>query len=131
MPHSISTAPAQTTTPSGAHFSTITLVPRPPSTSSTPSTTAPRATDLSKASVLQGAEAGTTNPSSSTVPSRGTMEIKCHCCHALQTNYAGDLADDGDDEHIFGSGHTAEYSTKTYVVQWVLSAQIDQSKKLQ
>jgi hypothetical protein len=44
---------------------------------------------------------------------------------ALQTNHAGDLADDGDDKHAFGSEHTADYSTKTYVVQWVLSVHVD------
>jgi hypothetical protein len=35
---------------------------------------------------------------------------------ALQTNHAGDLADDDGDEHVFGSEHMANYSTKTYVV---------------
>jgi hypothetical protein len=34
---------------------------------------------------------------------------------ALQTNNAGDL--DDDDAGVFGSEHTEEYSTKTYVVQ--------------
>jgi hypothetical protein len=48
---------------------------------------------------------------------------------ALQTNNAGDL--DNDDADIFGSEHTKEYSTKTYVVQRVLSAQVDTSEKLQ
>jgi hypothetical protein len=42
---------------------------------------------------------------------------------ALQTNNAGDL--DDDDAEVFGSEHTEEYNTKTYVVQWVLSAQVD------
>jgi hypothetical protein len=51
--------------PLGAHSSLMNLASRLPSTSSTPSTTAPRATDLSKAFVLQGA--GATKPSSSTV----------------------------------------------------------------
>jgi hypothetical protein len=49
----------------------------------------------------------------------------------LQTNHAGDLADNDDDEHVFGSVQTAKYSTKTYVVQRVLSAHVDQSEKLQ
>jgi hypothetical protein len=48
---------------------------------------------------------------------------------ALQTNNAGDL--DDDDAEVFGSEHTEEYSTKTYVVQWVLSAQVETSEKLQ
>jgi hypothetical protein len=47
----------------------------------------------------------------------------------LQTNNAGDL--DDDDAEVFGSEHTEEYTTKTYVVQWVLSAQVDISEKLQ
>jgi hypothetical protein len=49
---------------------------------------------------------------------------------ALQTNNAGDL--DDDDADVFGSDiDTEEYSTKTYVVRWVLSAQVDTSEKLQ
>jgi hypothetical protein len=48
---------------------------------------------------------------------------------ALQTNNVGDL-DDGDAE-VFGSEHTEEYITKTYVVQRVLSAHVDTSEKLQ
>jgi hypothetical protein len=48
---------------------------------------------------------------------------------ALQTNNAGDL-DDGDAD-VFGSERTEEYNTKTYVVQRVLSAQVDTSEKLQ
>jgi hypothetical protein len=48
---------------------------------------------------------------------------------ALQTNNAGDL--DDDDADVFGSEHTEKYITKTYVVQRVLSAQVDTSEKLQ
>jgi hypothetical protein len=48
---------------------------------------------------------------------------------ALQTNNASDL--DDDDADVFGSKHTEEYNTKTYVVQWVLSAQVDTLEKLQ
>jgi hypothetical protein len=48
---------------------------------------------------------------------------------ALQTNNAGDL--DDDDAEVFGSEHTEEYNTKTYVMQWVLSAQVNTSEKLQ
>jgi hypothetical protein len=79
-------------------------------------------------------------PSSSSTTSTGrTSDIKCHRCHgvghfqrdcpsqksyiasdveddfALQTNNAGDL--DDDDTKVFGSEHTEEYNTKTYVVQ--------------
>jgi hypothetical protein len=130
--------------------------------SSTPSTAAPHATDPSKTSVLQ--EAAATKPSSSTIPTGRTSDIKCHRCHGIghfqrdcpskksyiattdrgyvsasdteddlvfHTNHAGDLADDDDDEHVFGSEHTASYNTKTYVVQRVLSANVDHSEKLQ
>jgi hypothetical protein len=129
MLRSASMTTAQIAMPSGARSSTTTSASRPPSTSSTPSTIAPHATDPSKASILQGAGAG--KPSSSTIPTRHISDIKCHRCHgighfqrdcpskksyiaiadggyvsasdtddnlALQTNHAGDLADDGDDE---------------------------------
>jgi hypothetical protein len=66
VPHSSSTIPSRTSSPSGAHSLMTTLASRSPSTSSTPSTTAPHAIDLSKASVLQGA--GVVKPSSSTIP---------------------------------------------------------------
>jgi hypothetical protein len=48
---------------------------------------------------------------------------------ALQTNNVGDL--DDDDAEVFVSEHTEEYSTKTYMVQRLLSAQVDTSEKLQ
>jgi hypothetical protein len=48
---------------------------------------------------------------------------------ALQTNNAGDL--DDDDAEVFGSEHTEEYNIKTYVVQRILSAQVDTLEKLQ
>jgi hypothetical protein len=162
MPHSTSMAPSRTTTPLGAHSSMMNSASRPPFMSLTTSTTAPHATDLSKASVLQGA--GAAKPSSSIVPTGRTSDIKCHCCHgighfqgdcpskksyiaiadggyvsasdteddlALQSRHAGDLADDDDDEQVFGSEQMAEYSTKTYVMQRVLSAHVEQSEKLQ
>jgi hypothetical protein len=162
MPRSASMTPSRTAMPSGARSSMITSASRPPSTSLTPSTIAPHATDPSKASVLQGT--GAAKPSSSNVPTGRTSDIKCRCCHgighfhrdcpskksyiaiddggyesasntkdelALQTNHAGDLANNDNDEHVFGSEHTAEYSTKTYVVQQVLSAHVDPSKMLQ
>jgi hypothetical protein len=43
----------------------------------------------------------------------------------------GDLADDNDDEQVFGSEQMVEYSTDTNVMQWVLSAHVDLSEKLQ
>jgi hypothetical protein len=39
--------------------------------------------------------------------------------------------DDDNDELVFGSEQTAEYSTNTYVLQHVLSAHVDQFEKLQ
>jgi hypothetical protein len=39
--------------------------------------------------------------------------------------------DDDEDKQVFGSEHTAEYNTKTYVVQWVSSPNVDHSEKLQ
>jgi hypothetical protein len=39
--------------------------------------------------------------------------------------------DDGDDEQVFGSEHTTQYSTKTYVMQRVSSAHVDHFEKLQ
>jgi hypothetical protein len=52
MPHSTSTAPSRTATPSGARFSMMNSASRPPSMLLTPSTTVPHAMDPSKASVL-------------------------------------------------------------------------------
>jgi hypothetical protein len=161
MPRLASTTPSRMATPPGARSLMTTSASRPPSTSSIPSITSPRAIDSSKTSILQGV--GATKPSSSTISPGLTSDIKCHCCHgighfqpdyhnkksyiatadgdyvsasdteyhlAFQTNYASDLADDDDDERVFGSKHTAEYSTKTYVVQRVISAHVDHSEKL-
>jgi hypothetical protein len=66
-PRSTSMAPSKTAMPSRAHSSMMNLASRPPSMSSTPSTTTPRATDPSKAYVLQGA--GAAKPSSYTIHS--------------------------------------------------------------
>jgi hypothetical protein len=134
MPHLGPMAPFRTAMPSGARSSTTPSASRPLSMSSTPSTVAPCATDLSKTSISQ--EAAAAKPSSSIVPTGRTSDIKCHYCYgivhfqrdypskksyiaiadegyvsasdteddlALQTNHAGDLADDDDDEQVFGS----------------------------
>jgi hypothetical protein len=162
MPGLAPTSLSRTTTPTGDHSSMTTSASSAPSTSLAPSAVAPRATDLNKASVLQGA--GAAKPSSSTTSTGRTSDIKCHSCHgighfqrgcpikksyiatvdggyvtasnieddlALQTNHAGDLVDYDADEQVFGSEHTTKYSTKTYVVQRVLSAHVDNSEKLQ
>jgi hypothetical protein len=81
MPRSTSTALSRTATPLGAHSLTMNSTSRPPSTSLTPSTIASHATDPSKASVLWGA--GAAKPSSSTVPTGHTSDIKCHHCHGI------------------------------------------------
>jgi hypothetical protein len=151
-PRSTSMAPSRTAKPSRARSSMMNLASRPPSTSSTPSTTAPHATDLSKVSVLQGV--GAAKPSSSTIPTRRTSDIKCHCFHGIghfqhdcpskkyyiaivDDSYVSgsytedDLADDDDDEQVFWSEQTTEYNTNTYVMQRVLSAHVDQPEKLQ
>jgi hypothetical protein len=39
--------------------------------------------------------------------------------------------DVNDDAHVLESEHTTEYSTKTYVMQRVLSAHMDHSEKIQ
>jgi hypothetical protein len=49
---------------------------------------------------------------------------------ALQTNLVGDVVNDDDDTRVFGSEHTTEYNTKTYVMQQVLSAHMEHSEKL-
>jgi hypothetical protein len=81
MRHSTSMAPSRTATPSGAHSSIMNSASRPPSTSLTPSTIVPHTTNLSKASVLQGA--GEAKPSSPIVPTGRTLDIKCHRCHGI------------------------------------------------
>jgi hypothetical protein len=161
-PRSAPTTPSRTAMPSIAHSSMTPLASCAPSTSLTPSVVAPHPMDPSKMSVSQGTVAA--KPSSSSVPTGSTSDIKCHRCHgighfhrdcprkksyiattdggyvsasdieddlALQTNHAGDVADDDDEEQIFGSEHMADYSTKTYVMQLVLSANVDHSEKLQ
>jgi hypothetical protein len=81
MPRPATTTPLRTAMPSRAHSSMTTSTSHGPSTSSTPSATAPRATDPSKAFVLQGATI--VKPSSSTVSTGRTSDIKCHHCHGI------------------------------------------------
>jgi hypothetical protein len=73
--------PAQNAMPSGACSSITTLASCPCSTSWTPSTIAPHATDPSKASVLRGAEAA--KPCLSIIPTGRTSGIKCHHSHSI------------------------------------------------
>jgi hypothetical protein len=73
-PRLAATAPSRTVTPFGAHSSMTPSAFHAPSTSSTPSTVAPHATDSSKTSVSQGA---------ATVHTSRTSDIKCHRCHGI------------------------------------------------
>jgi hypothetical protein len=74
-PRLASTTPSRTATPSGARSSVT------PSMLLTPSATTTRATDLSKASILQGAAAA--KPSSSNISTGHTSNIKCHHCQGI------------------------------------------------
>jgi hypothetical protein len=151
-----STTPSTSRAPAIARFLMTPLTSHAPSTSMTPPP-APRASEMTPPAPRAVAKPS----SLSTTSTGRISDIKCHRCHgvghfhrdcpskksyiathdggyvsasdveddfALQTNNAGDLNDD--DAEVFGSEHT-EYNTKTYVVQQVLSAQVDTSEKLQ
>jgi hypothetical protein len=154
-PYHTSTAPSTSHAPAIAHFWMTPLTSCVPSTSTTPPV-APHASEMTPPTPRAAAKLS----SSSTTSTTRTSDIKWHHCHgvghfqrdcpskksyiatddggyvcagdveddlALQTNNAGDL----DDAKVFGSEHMKEYITKTYVVQRVLSAQVDTSEKLQ
>jgi hypothetical protein len=152
-PHHTLTTPSSLCAPATTHFSSTPSTSRAPSTSMTP-LQAPHASEMT----LPTPRAEAKPSLSSTTSTSRTSDIKCHRCHfqhdcpskksyiatdnggyvsasdveddfALQTNNAGDL--DDDDAEVFGSEHTEEYNTKTYVVQQVLSAQVDTLEKLQ
>jgi hypothetical protein len=76
-----STTPSRTARPPGSRSLMTPLALCPPSTSSTPSAIALYTTDSSKASILQGA--ATVKPSSCTVSTSRTSDIKCHRCHGI------------------------------------------------
>jgi hypothetical protein len=151
--HHTSTTPSTSRAPTTAHFSMTHSTVHKPSTSMTPPP-APHASETTP----PAPRAAVKPSSSSTTSTSRTSDIKCHRCHgvghfqhdypnkksynatydggyvsasdvALQTNNAGDL--DDDDVEVFGSERTEEYSIKIYVVQRVLSAQVDTSEKLQ
>jgi hypothetical protein len=157
MPHHTSMTPSTSRAPTTTHFLTTPSTSRAPSTSKTPPP-APRASEtksLAPRAVAKSSSSSTT----STGRTSDIKCHRCHGVghfqrdcpskksyiatddegyvsasdveddFALQTNNAGDL--DDDDAKIFGSEHTKEYSTKTYVVQRVLSAPVDTSEKLQ
>jgi hypothetical protein len=75
------TAPSRTAMPSGARSSMTPSASHTPSMLSTPSTAAPHCTDPSKTSVSQAAAAA--KPSSSSVPTGRTSDIKCHYYHGI------------------------------------------------
>jgi hypothetical protein len=156
-PRHSSTTPSTSRAPATSHFSMTPSTSRAPSTSTTPPP-APRASETTPPAPRA---AGKLSSSSTTSTGRtSNIKCHCYhgvghfqrdCPSkksyivtddggyvsasdveddfALQTNNAGDL--DDDDAKVFGSEHTEEYITKTYVVQWVLSAQVDTSEKLQ
>jgi hypothetical protein len=152
-----STTPSTSRAPATAHFLTITLTSCAPSTSTTPPPT-PHASKTTSPAPHAAAKPSSSSTTSTHRTSDikchhchgvGHFQRDCPCkksdiatddggyvsasdvedYFALQTNNAGVL--DDDDAEVFGSQHTEEYSTKTYVVHRVLSAQVDTSEKLQ
>jgi hypothetical protein len=148
-PRRPSMTPSTSRAPAIAHFLTTPSTSRAPSTSTTPPP-APRASEMTPQAPHV---AGNPSSSSTTSTGRTSdiMCHRCHGVghfqrdcpskksyiatddgayvsasdveedFALQTNNAGDL--DDDDAEVFGSEHTEEYITRTYVLQRVLSAQ--------
>jgi hypothetical protein len=148
-------APSISCAPATAHFSMTHPTSRAPSTSTTP---APHASEMTPPAPHAAAKPSSSSTTSTSRTSdikchrcHGVSHFQRDCPSkksyidtndggyvsasdieddlALQTSNAGDL--DDDDVEVFGSEHTEEYNTKTYVVQWVLSAQVDTSEKLQ
>jgi hypothetical protein len=147
MPRHTSTTPSTSQAPTTAHFSMTHSTSRAPSTSTTPPL-APHA--AAKPSSSSTTSTGRTSdikchrcyglghfqhdcPSKKSyiaIDDGGYVSASdIEDDFALQTNNAGDI--DDDDVEVFGSEHTEEYNTKTYVVQRVLSAQVDASEKLE
>jgi hypothetical protein len=156
-PHHTSMTPSTSRAPATAHFLMTPLTSHVPSTSTTPPP-APRASETTAASPCAAAKPSSSSTTSTDRTSNikchrchgvGNFQRDCPSKKsyiatddggyvsasdveddfALQTNNVGDL--DDDDAEVFGSEHMEEYNTKTYVVQQVLSAQVDTSKKLQ
>jgi hypothetical protein len=157
MPRHTSMTPSTSRAPTTTHFLMTLLTSRAPSTSATPPP-APRASKTTPPA--SHAVANPSSSSTTTTGRTSDIKChRCHGVghfqrdcpskksyiatddggyvsgsdveddFALQTNNAGDLDDVNAD--VFGSEHTEEYSTKTYVVQRVLSAQVNTSEKLQ
>jgi hypothetical protein len=147
MPHHTSTTPSTSCAPATTHFSMTPSISRAPSTSMTPPSpphAAGKSSSLSTTSTSRTSDIKCHHCHGVDHFQRDCPSKKSYVAindggyvsatdveddFALQTNNAGDL--DNDDAEVFGSEHTDEYSTKTYVVQRVLSAQVDTSEKLQ
>jgi hypothetical protein len=147
MPRHTSTIPSTSRAPATAHFLTTPSTSCAPFTSTTPPP-APRAaakpsssstTSTGRTSDIKCHRCHGVGPFQRDCPSKKSYIAIDDGAYvsasdvedgfALQTNNAGDL--DNDNADVFGSEHTEEYNTKTYVVQRVLSAQVDTSEKLQ
>jgi hypothetical protein len=156
-PRHTSTTPSCSRAPATAHLSMTPSTSRAPSTSTTPPP-APHASEMTPPAPHAAAKPSSSSTTSTGRTSdikchccHGVGHFQRDCPSkksyiatdnggyvsasdveddfALQTNNAGDLNDD--DAVVFGSEHREEYNTKTYVVQRVLSAQVDTSEKLQ
>jgi hypothetical protein len=156
MPHHPLTTPTTSCAPAISYFSTTPSTSRAPSTSMTPPA-APRPSEMTPPAPCAAAKPSLslTTPTGRTSDIKchryhgvGHFQRDCPSTKsyiatddggyvsasdfeddfAVQTNNAGDL--DDDDAEVFGSEHMEEYSTKTYVVQRVLSAHVDTSLKL-
>jgi hypothetical protein len=156
-PRHTSITPSTSRAPATARFSMTPSTSRAPSTSTTPPP-APRASEMTPPAPRTAAKLSSSS-TTSTGRTSDFKCYRCHGVghfqhdcpskksyivtddggyvsasdveddFALQTNNVGHL--DDDDADVFGSEHMEEYSTKTYVVQQVLSTQVDTSKKLQ
>jgi hypothetical protein len=157
MPRHTMMTPSTSCAPATANFSMTSVTSRAPSTSTTPPPT-PRASHMTPPAPRAAAKLSSSSTTSTdrtsdikchryhgvghfqrdcpskksyiTTDDRGYVSASdVEDDFSLRTNNAGDH--DDDDAEVFGSEHTEEYITKTYVVQRVLSAQVDTSEKLQ
>jgi hypothetical protein len=147
MPRHTSTTPSTSRAPGTTHFSTTPSTSRVPSTSTTPPPAPHAAAKPSSSSTTSTGR--TSDIKCHHCHGVGQFQRDCPSKKSyiatddggyvsasdleddftLQTNNAGDL--DDDDTEVFGSEHTEDYNTKTYVVQRVLNAQVHTSEKLQ
>jgi hypothetical protein len=155
-PHHTSMTPSTSRAPATTRFSTTPSTSRAPSTSTTPPP-APRASETTPPTPRAAAKSSSSSTTSTGHTSdikchrcHGVGHLQHDCPSkksyividdrgyvsasdveddfTLQTNNAGDH--DDDDAEVFGSERMEEYNTKTYVMQWVLNAQVDTSEKL-